>query len=186
MTAVERNNSGNVVRSEIIRVDSEFRVVNAMNVEIPDQAMPNPKAIPKSSTSPRRAREAGEVCDLCERGREADEPHDRLNEREEEERRTPQGLLDPSPRDAPHLAEELARGHHIGLRRRAPHGVRRWGVTSSARILRPVYFMKTSSRVGCVNVSSAMSRWASLRARTICWTRAGASCAYTAIPPSTS
>src|ERR1700704_3200678 len=31
MTAVERNRSGNVVRSEIIRVDSEFFVAKAMN-----------------------------------------------------------------------------------------------------------------------------------------------------------
>src|SRR5438046_1318391 len=51
ITAVERNNSGNVVRSEIINVDSEFRVVKAMNVEMPDHAMPNPKAIAKR-TSP--------------------------------------------------------------------------------------------------------------------------------------
>src|SRR5207253_1202441 len=114
----------------------------------------------------RRARETGDVRDLGERGGEEDEPHDRLHEGEEEERRAPQGLLDPSSCDAPDLAEELARGHHIGLRRRAPQGVRRCGVTSSARILRPVYFMKTSSRVGCVNVSSAMMwPWSMMQSR---------------------
>ena len=52
MTAVDRNKRGNVVRREIINVDSEFRVVNAMNVEIPDQAMPKAKAIPNRRTRP--------------------------------------------------------------------------------------------------------------------------------------
>ncbi len=40
MTAVERNSIGNTNMIEMTSVDSEFLVVSATNVEMPDQAMP--------------------------------------------------------------------------------------------------------------------------------------------------
>src|SRR5436853_6408555 len=43
-------------------------------------------------------------------------------------------MLPTSPKNSPAVI-------YIGLRRRAPHGVRRCGVTSSARLLRPVYLI---------------------------------------------
>src|SRR6267143_57576 len=52
MTAVDRNRSGNVVRREIINVDSEFLVVSAMNVEIADQAIPNVRAMANRRNKP--------------------------------------------------------------------------------------------------------------------------------------